>query len=156
MLNKYFMAVAIIVFGVVFSQDTFGQKEIVVWSSTKSVKSPRDEASDQVSGRDQRSSSMSRERSFTGSDEELGALVAWVRAPRPSSSLIDTSTGEVVWADEVRSSRKPATINRSANLIDTSTGEVVWAVGGTSTPRNVRNSGRTRNLIDTSTGEVVW
>ncbi len=34
---------------------------------------------------------------FTGSDEELGALIAWLRSNR----LIDTSTGEIVWADEV-------------------------------------------------------
>ncbi len=156
MLNKYFMAIAIIVFGVVFSQDAYGQKEIVVWKSSPSIKSPRDVATGQVSNRGQRSSSGSGERSFTGSDEELGALIAWVQAPRATSSLIDTSTGEVVWADEVRSTRKPSTAGRSSNLIDTSTGEIVWAVPGTSTPRNTRGNGRTRNLIDTSTGEIVW
>lgn len=156
MLNKYFMAIAIIVFGVVFSQDTFGQKEIVVWKSASSIKSPRDVQAGQVSNRELRPSNRSNETAFTGSDEELGALIAWARAPRPSTSLIDTSTGEVVWADEVRSTRKPATASRSSNLIDTSTGEVVWAVPSSSTPRNTRANGRTRNLIDTSTGEVVW
>ena len=156
MLNKYSMAVAFIVFGVVFSQDSFGQKELVVWNSAKTIKAPRDIATGQASGRDQRSSSTSRERSFTGTDEELGALIAWARAPRPSSSLIDTSTGEIVWVDEVRSSRKTASPNRSANLFDTGTGEMLLDVAGTSTPRNVRSNGRTRNLIDTSTGEIVW
>lgn len=156
MLNKYFMAIAIIVFGVVFSHDTFGQKEIVVWNSASSIKSPRDVQTGQVSNRELRASNRSNETAFTGSDAELGALVVWARAPRPSTSLIDTSTGEVVWADEVRSTRKPATAGRSSNLIDTSTGEIVWATGGTSTPRNTRGNGRTRNLIDTSTGEIAW
>ena len=98
MLNKYFMAIAIIVFGVVFSQDTFGQKEIVVWKSASTIKSPRDVQTGQVSNRNLQPSSRSNETAFTGSDEELGALIAWTRAPRPSTSLIDTSTGEVVWA----------------------------------------------------------
>lgn len=57
---------------------------------------------------------------------------------------------------EVRSTRKSGTAARSSNLIDTSTGEVVWAVPRVSTPRNTRGNGRTRNLIDTSTGEIVW
>lgn len=49
-------------------------------------------------------------RAFTGSDEELRALVAWVKAIAPKDQrskvgrvvvqLIDTSTGEIVWADE--------------------------------------------------------
>ncbi|MBX7133904.1 MAG: hypothetical protein K1X67_14625 [Fimbriimonadaceae bacterium] len=49
-------------------------------------------------------------KSFTGSDEELGALIAWIRAPKAEKgkqakvviNLIDTNTGDVVWADEVR------------------------------------------------------
>ncbi|HRF60199.1 MAG TPA: hypothetical protein PLH94_09840 [Fimbriimonadaceae bacterium] len=47
-------------------------------------------------------------KAFTGSDEELGALIAWLQAQKSSKNqpgkvvvnLIDTSTGEIVWADE--------------------------------------------------------
>lgn len=61
---------------------------------------------------------------FTGSDEELGALIAWLR----NRNLIDTSTGEIVWADEARSEESSEVVAwlRDRGLIDTSTGEIVW------------------------------
>ena len=66
---------------------------------------------------------------FTGSDEELGALVAWLR----NRNLIDTSTGEIVWADEAQATASDEELSaligwlQGNRLIDTSTGEVVWA-----------------------------
>lgn len=72
------------------------------------------------------------ERGFTtGTDEEIGALIAWMRA----NSLIDTSTGEIVWADEARADgagqlRQIAGSLRERGLIDTSTGEILWVRGG--------------------------
>jgi len=67
---------------------------------------------------------------FTGSDEELGALIAWLR----NRNLIDTSTGEIVWADEAIAN---ATVDnadlrdriaelRGNSLFDVSTGEILW------------------------------
>ncbi len=67
---------------------------------------------------------------FTGSDQELGELVSRLQ----QRGLIDTSTGEIVWADE-------ATANFTGS--DEELGALVaWLRGN--------------NLIDTSTGEIVW
>ncbi len=65
---------------------------------------------------------------FTGSDEEIGALIAWMQ----TRGLIDTSTGEVVWADEASAEESNPEVQQlvgwlgANNLIDTSTGEIVW------------------------------
>jgi hypothetical protein len=81
-----------------FTATTFGQKEIVVWSKAKGAKNVERKDNGKVS----------QTKSFTGSDEELGALVAWSRAHQKTGrkpktgSLIDTSTGEIVWADEAK------------------------------------------------------
>ncbi|MBP6004247.1 MAG: hypothetical protein KA746_12505 [Pyrinomonadaceae bacterium] len=118
------MAIAIIVIGIVFSQDTYGQSGN---RRVNSIKSPRDVATGQATNRGLTSPSRTPTSSFTGSDEELGALIAWGRAPRPTSSLIDTSTGEIVWATTGRSSTRTMQANRRVRgLIDTSTGEIVW------------------------------
>lgn len=130
MLNKYYIAIAIIAFGVVFSLDTFGQKEIVVWNSAKAIRSPRDVASGQASNR--------------------------IASPRTISSLIDTSTGEVVWADEVKSAKieSNATRNRSyrsgSSAFSGSDEELSALINWARNPRP------SSSLIDTSTGEVVW
>ena len=55
-------------------------------------------------------------KSFTGSDEELGALIAWIQAQKGQKNaagkvvinLIDISTGEIVWADEIRGTGRDA------------------------------------------------
>lgn len=67
---------------------------------------------------------------FTGSDEELRDLVSRLQ----QRGLIDTSTGEIVWADEATSNFTGSDEElgalvawlRGNNLIDTSTGEIVW------------------------------
>jgi len=126
MLNKSFVAIAMLSF--VFTATAFGQKEIVVWSKAKASPTTAGKAKENAT----------RTKTLTGSDEELGALVAWSHANQKpgrkpkTGSLIDTSTGEIVWADEVkgnqpnssrqRTNRRPKT----GNLIDTSTGEIVW------------------------------
>ena len=59
-----------------------------------------------------------------GSDEELGALIAWIQAQKGSKrtlgkvviNLIDTSTGEVVWADEIRGTGRDAAKNAADRL----------------------------------------
>lgn len=67
---------------------------------------------------------------FTGSDDELRDLVSRLQ----QRGLIDTSTGEIVWADEATSNFTGSDEElgalvawlRGNNLIDTSTGEIVW------------------------------
>ncbi len=66
---------------------------------------------------------------FTGSQEQMGQLLSHLR----ERGLIDTSTGEIVWADEVVAqsgshSELGALVDwlRANQLIDTSTGEIVW------------------------------
>jgi len=125
MLIKYFMAVAIIVFGVVFSQEAFAQK-IVDQESANAARSPRDVAAVKVSDRELRSSNRSQSASFTGSDEGLAESISRIPAARPTLSLIDTTTGEIVWADEVRSARRSSTAGRRRNLIDANTDEIAW------------------------------
>lgn len=125
MLIKYFMAVAIIVFGVVFSQEAFAQK-IVDQKSANAARSPRDVAAVKVSDRELRSSNRSQSASFTGSDEGLAESVSRIPAARPTLSLIDTTTGEIVWADEFRSARRSSTAGRRRNLIDANIGKIAW------------------------------
>jgi len=125
MLIKYFMAVAIIVFRVVFSQEAFAQKN-VVQKSANAARSPRDVAAVKVSDRELRSSNRSQSASFTGSDEGLAESISRIPAARPTLSLIDTTTGEIVWADEVRSARRSSTAGRRRNLIDANTDEIAW------------------------------
>ena len=68
---------------------------------------------------------------FTGSDEQLNFLIEDLR----TRGLIDTSTGEVVWADEASANFTGSDEEIGAliawlqqrNLIDTSTGEITWA-----------------------------
>lgn len=67
---------------------------------------------------------------FTGSDEQVSQLVANLQ----QRGLIDTSTGEIVWADEASGNFTGSDEETGAllawlqenRLIDTSTGEVVW------------------------------
>lgn len=67
---------------------------------------------------------------FTGSDEQMTTVLAHLR----ERGLIDTSTGEIVWADEATSNFTGSDEElgaliawlRGNNLIDTSTGEIVW------------------------------
>jgi len=125
MLIKYFMAVAIIVFGVVFSQEAFAQK-IVDQESANAARSPRDVAAVKVSDRELRSSNRSQSASFTGSDEGLAESISRIPAARPTLSLIDTTTGEIVWADEIRSTRRSSTAGRWRSLIDANIGKIAW------------------------------
>lgn len=63
-------------------------------------------------------------KSFTGSDEEPGALIAWIQAQKGQKrapgkeviNLIDTSTGEIVWADEIRGAERNAAKNADDRL----------------------------------------
>ena len=63
-------------------------------------------------------------KAFTGSDEEFGALIAWIQAQKGSKrtlgkvviNLIDTSTGEIVWADEIRGTGRDAAKNAADRL----------------------------------------
>ena len=101
----------------------------------RGIVSPRDSASGQATGvtadsvwDDTDIVHVLQERGFTGSDEELGALIAWMR----SNNLIDTSTGEIVWADEAQGGQSPELQEMLASLrergvFDVSTGEIVWA-----------------------------
>ncbi|MBL8205764.1 MAG: hypothetical protein JNM09_16135 [Blastocatellia bacterium] len=63
-----------------------------------------------------------------------------------TGSLIDTSTGEIVWADEAKASNpnlpNQRTVNKpkTGSLIDTSTGEIVWAKGSKSHSSNARQT----------------
>ncbi|MBS1808366.1 MAG: hypothetical protein JST84_09255 [Acidobacteria bacterium] len=63
-----------------------------------------------------------------------------------TGSLIDTSTGEIVWADEAKASNRnlpnQRTINKpkTRSLIDTSTGEIVWAKGNNPNSSNARKT----------------
>jgi hypothetical protein len=136
MLNKSFVAIAMLSF--IFTATAFGQKEIVSWSQAKGAKNVERKTNSRTP----------RQTAFTGSDEELGALIAWKqsnqkpgRKPK-AGSLIDTSTGEIVWADEAKATPQPRAMQKpkGRNLIDTSTGEIVWAKG------NHPNSSNTRQV----------
>jgi hypothetical protein len=101
----------------------------------RGIVSPRDSASGQATGvtgdsvwDDTDIAHVLQERGFTGSDEELGALIAWMR----SNNLIDTSTGEIVWADEAQDGQSPRLQSMLASLQErgiftVNTGEIVWA-----------------------------
>ncbi len=98
MFSKSFVAIAML--GFVFTATAFGQKEIVIWHAAKggqhtnrkaNVKSPRDVATGQVLdagpilGDDVRKT------------PQTNAKQRTIRQPK-AGNLIDTSTGEIVWA----------------------------------------------------------
>jgi len=68
-----------------------------------------------------------------------------------TGSLIDTSTGEIVWADEVKSnqpnSSKQRTVRKpqAGKLIDTSTGEIVWVKGKNPNSSRMKATGTAGN-----------
>ncbi len=103
MLSKSFVAIAMLSF--IFATTAFGQKEIVVWSKAKgakngtrkaNIKSPRDVSTGQV---------LDDGGAILGDDvqkkPQSNASQRTVRKPK-AGNLIDTSTGEVVWADEAK------------------------------------------------------
>lgn len=108
MFKKSFVAIAML--SVFFTATAFGQKEIVVWQAAKGT--PKSERKTTINASDATA--------FTGSDEELGALVAWRSTHRNSgrkpktSSLIDTSTGEIMWADEFKAKQPNSSNGRAA------------------------------------------
>lgn len=63
-----------------------------------------------------------------------------------TGNLIDTSTGEIVWADEAKASNPKVPNQRTVNkpktgsLIDTSTGEIVWAKSNKPNSSNARKA----------------
>lgn len=116
------MIITILAFGVIFSQEAFGQKEIVGWK--QGIKSKNHTESVNVSSVSASAAKTEQTpRSSTNKLSDAG-LGVWITSPGRSSNLIDTSTGEVVWVDEVRSAPQTKRSGRTRNLIDTSTGEV--------------------------------
>lgn len=156
MFSKSFVAIAML--GFVFTATTFGQKEIVIWTKAQQPAAKQ----------------------FTGSDEELGALIAWMKAqPTTKNKAVkrspqiksprDVSTGQaldnggVILGEDVQKkpqangSQRPSRKPKAGNLIDTSTGEIVWADEVKATPHSKTiQRPKGGNLIDTSTGEIVW
>jgi hypothetical protein len=105
----------------------------------RGIVSPRDLASGQATGvtadsvwDDTDIVHVLREQGFTGSDEELGALIAWMRA----NNLIDTSTGEL--RNQGDASELVARL-RQRGIFDTSTGEIAWADGPRDTVSMLNN-----------------
>ena len=99
---------------------------------------------------------------FTATAFGQKELVIWTKAkgaknvkrapqqPKPGG-LIDTSTGEIVWADEVKSNQPNSSQQRTArkpqagNLIDTSTGEIVWVNGKNPNSSRMKATGTAGN-----------
>lgn len=94
MFSKSFVAIAML--SIFFTATAFGQ-------GSQAKGTPKSERKATINS--------SHTTAFTGSDEEIGALVAWRSANRNSArkpktgNLIDTSTGEIVWADEVKANK---------------------------------------------------
>lgn len=136
MLKKSFISFAIIVSGLFLANQAYGQSSIKSsmnrGSQTQSINSPRDVATGQlidtstgeIVWADEVKKNRTRSTQFTGSDEELGALIAWLRANRPTTSALNA--GGTILGDDVRSSGSLKNRGRVRGLIDTSTGEIVW------------------------------
>lgn len=149
MFSKSFVAIAMLSFA--FTATAFGQKEIVIWHAAKgtkttprktNVKSPRDVATGQVM-----------DAGAILGDEVKKAPTAknqrTIKTPK-GGNLIDTSTGEIVWADEVTSNQPNSSNQRTtkkpkaANIFDVSTGEILWAHAGKTNPSNAANARKSR------------
>ena len=74
---------------------------------------------------------MEQENLYQGTDDQVAEVIGHLR----ERGLIDTSTGEIVWADEATANHTGSDEElgaliawlRGNNLIDTSTGEIAWA-----------------------------
>lgn len=112
MFSKSFVAIAML--GFVFTATAFGQKEIVIWNAAKggkqtnhkaNIKSPRDVATGQVMDAGPVLGDDVRQSPQTNAQQRI------VKKPKPGN-LIDTSTGEIVWAKANTSQSSSATAQR--------------------------------------------
>lgn len=132
MLKKNLLAIAIIISGLIFTSEAFGQLS----ATTTGIKSPRDVSSGQKNTK-------TKNKSVSKSQDKLGNFeIQDVKKPTTRQVQQGQNSGGTISNQRTSSNQ---TVRRPSNsgLIDTSTGEIVWI------RNNQTSTNRARNLSAT-------